>query len=245
VEVNGWAAAEASAEQPEWILVVDRTGQLVAWGASRVRRDDVGRALGLRWGARGFIATGREAVDGPLAVVAAFEDGRRCLLDAAVQPAAEFIAALPEGARPASEEAWTVGAGTHTARTGPDPVPEPIRPAVGTLGPESHLIAHIDLAVPAHASALAVPVRTAAFPFATTLVVRDTGTNEVIARHDFRRGSDDGWVWRVFAETADPRFAGRALRVEVATAGPRAELGIAVGRPYWLPETGPDRVSAD
>lgn|GEM_PF-740348 len=235
VAVSGWAAAAVSAEQPQWIVVTDRTGRVVGWGASRVPREDVGAALGIGWRGRGFEAVGPAAADGPLAVTAAFGDGRRCVLATAVMPTAVFLATLPTTARPATAAAWTVVEGTGTGRTGPAPLPAEVGPAIGTLGDNSHLVAMIDLRAPEEAAALAVPLRTGAFPIATVMLVRDRESGEVIASHQFDRPSDHDWAWRVFAGTADSRFAGRMLRVEVATAGPGPALGIAVGRPHWLP----------
>lgn len=235
VVVTGWAADARSTEQPSWILVTDVGGNVVGWGASRMRRDDVGEALGIGWRGRGFMAVGPDPASAPLVVVAAFEDGRLCVLDADVTPPPRFLATLPATARPAADGAWTVVEGSGTDRTGPQPVPAAVEPAIGTLGENSRLVARIDLAPPGVRAALAVPVLTGPYPTATVLLVRDAETDEEVERHVFERPSQDGWVWRVFARSADPRFKGHILRVEATTAGPRPEVGMAVGRPHWIP----------
>lgn len=238
VVVNGWAAAAASAEQPEWILVTDRSGRVVAWGASRIRRNDVGAALGIGWRGRGFKAVGPSAADGPLAVTAAFADGRRCALDPAAVPAPPaFLPDLPAAARPATDAGWTVLEGAGTDRTGPEAPPDAAQPAIGTLGEGSRLVATIELEAPAEPSALAVPVRTGPYPMAVALEVRDAETGEEIARHGFERPSDAAWTWRVFDRTAAAELRGRRIRVRAIATGPRDWQGIAVGRPFWLPDT--------
>jgi len=237
IAVRGWAAAADAAEHPEWVLVTDAGGAVVGWGGSRDRRDDVGAAIGNGWRGRGFHATGPNAATAPLSVVGVFADGRSCLLAAGLWPRApRFLATLPVGARPATDGGWTVLEGETGDRFGPEPPPESVLPAVGTLGAgNSHLVAVIDLPPAGDGSALAVPVRSRRFPFTAVLAVRDAVTGEVIESHPFERPSDHAWTWRVFESVSDPRRRGHGLRVEVSVAGPQPWQGVAVGRPYWLP----------
>lgn len=236
IVINGWAAAPGSAEQPRWVLAVDASGKVVAWGASLVRRDDVGRSLGIGWKGRGFSITRSEPVAGPLSVVGAFDDGRTCLVASEVNPRTpRFLAALPEGARPAADNGWTVVEGVGADRVGAEPPPVEVVPAVGTLGQGSHLLARMDLPATGDRAVLAIPVRTGQFPMWVQVRVIDLETGALVGRLNFARPSDRGWVWRTVPGTADPRFQGHRLRIEAAAAGPAAWQGLAVGRPHWLP----------
>lgn len=236
VVLRGWAADAVSTEHPEWILVIERSGEVVAWGASRIRRDDVGAALGTGWRGRGFWAIGHRSAGTPLSVIGVFADGRHCLLTTDVAPRPPmFLTDLPAAAWPATGDGWTVREGADPGRLGPEPPPAAALPAVGTLGENSHLVAGIELEPAGDGAVLAIPLRTGTFPIATEMVVRDAITGEEIESHRFERPSDTAWTWRVFRRTADPRFRGHRIRVRVTAAGPQPWQGIAVGRPHWIP----------
>lgn len=80
LQLSGWLAAPDTASQPGWIAVADQTGRIVAWGASRVPRPDVGKAIGRGAFGRGFDAFGPKPADGPLRVFGVLDDGQLCRL---------------------------------------------------------------------------------------------------------------------------------------------------------------------
>ncbi|GHD61809.1 hypothetical protein GCM10017083_49680 [Thalassobaculum fulvum] len=234
VQVWGWAADTASDAQPRWIVATGADDTVVAWGASLVWRPDVAAALGTRWGGRGFMATGDQAVDGPLTVYGVFDDGRRCAIAtgiAAVPP--RFLSGLPASAHPASG-AWTVTDGGGPAGAGPGDPPPAATPAVGSLGlPSSRFEATLDLIPSAGPAELLVPVRTGPYPVGVTITVIDPATGGTLDGHGFGRPSADGWTWLVLRGTRSA--PGHLLRLRATATGEGPWQGVAVGRPYWLP----------
>lgn len=233
VVVSGWAAATGSSRQPDWLLVIDPAGAVVAWGASRVRRDDVGAAVGSGFLARGFDAFGQADAKGPFRVVGLFADGSRCQVgDPFDAKPPRFLARLPVGALPAAGGAWAVAAATDPARVGE--VPVEATPAVGSLGGQSDFAASITLDPPVGPASLAIPVRTGAYPIGVTIVVRDSQLGDIIDRHDFARPSETAWNWLILRDPGGFADSGRSFRVDITAIGTHPWQGAAVGRPYWI-----------
>ena len=235
VAFTGWAAALSSSEQPMWLLVTDSSGKVVGWGGHQIERIDVGKGLGIGRLGRGFIAVGPQPVAGPVDVVGVFSDGSLCRVASAL-PAEppRFLTELPGAAVPASEETWSIVEGERPDRVGPVQPPERAHPVIGTLGVGSHLLARLDVSGRSGTMALAVPVRTGPYPLNVSVLVRDLQTGNEIERYAFGRPSGPRWVWLVFRQLADERFAGHRLQVEIAAAGPYPWQGVAVGRPHWI-----------
>ena len=236
VEAAGWVLDRDSAQHPLWVLLRDADGDVVAWGGSLLQRDDLVAALPSGMHARAFLAFGpapmSEGVD-PVTVEGVFDDGRRCRLTASATPSApRFIDGLPAAATSALAADWSVDPSSASWDSGAADAPDSALPVLGSVGQEGRqFLATAALRDPAGGTALAVPVRTGAYPFKTSVALI-AADGQVLDSVVLDRPTAGAWRWLVLR--GGPFADGMRLEIQVPTNHPGN--GLAFGTPYWLSE---------